>query len=381
MARLIIVGLVAFVTAKCLLAPGTHSVYPEYAQAGLDFWSGSPESYVACQYLPYFSLAMTPLSLLPEWAGQTLWAVGCLAVYLTGLRAFFAGCVLPSLPGKCPRWTWPVFLTCGVGVGVSSLVNQQANPLIIGLLMWGAVHVQGRRWWLAALCLTLPAFKVYPLALGLVFAALYPRQLLPRLLAVVAVLLALPFVALPAEAVERYRWIAEYAADDLHSLRFHMVGVREWLARHGYEWGPREFFPIQAAAGLLIPLLLLWGGEGDRGRERRAFVLVSLWFVTFGPSVEAPTYLLAAPALGWLLLRAWHRRAWTAFGFVLGLIALCGPAQTSLLGLDAQRWLARTRPACLALLLALTWQVASALGRPWRREAAPLVPAGGVVAG
>src|SRR5262249_9740666 len=138
-----------------------------------------------------------------------------------------------------------------------------------------------------------------------------------------------------------------------------------------------EFFPIQAATGLVIPLLLLLSPRNEASLERRGFVLTCLWFVTFGPSVEGPTYLLVAPALGGLLLRAWRRQAWTAFGFVLGVVLLCGPAQTSLFGREVQEWLARTRPACLVLLMALAWQIVAAARGPLRREEAGQPALGG----
>jgi hypothetical protein len=360
MARALICILVTFVAVKCVVAPGRASVYEEYAQAGLDFWSGEPVSFVARQYLPYFSLAMSPLALLPDWLGQLTWALASLAVYLSGLHAFFRACVLPSLPGADEGRAWLAFLACGLGVGLSSLSNQQANTLIIGLLLWGSAFARGGMLWPAAACLVLPMFKAYPLALGMTLAVFRPH-LAWRLGLLAAALLALPFLALPpAAAAERYQWIADYMSEGAHSLRFHLVGAREWLEQQGVSLSPGEFLPIQAAVGALIPLVLWLGGEGEAARERRAFVLVSLWFVTFGPSVEGPTYLLAAPALGWLLLRSWHRGAWTAFGFTLGLILICGPAQTSLFGLDAQRWMAQRRPACLALLLAFGWQLGSA---------------------
>ena len=60
------------------------------------------------------------------------------------------------------------------------------------------------------------------------------------------------------------------------------------------ELSPGEFFPLQAAAGLLIAMLVVFGREDEARRERRGFVLTCLWFVTFGPSVEGPTYLLVA---------------------------------------------------------------------------------------
>jgi hypothetical protein len=269
-----------------------------------------------------------------------------------------------------------MFVLCSLAVGLSSLANQQANVLLIGVLLWGTYAVRERHWWLAAVCLGMAMFKLYPLALGLVFAVLYPRQLLPRLAIVAAVLLAVPFAVLPPPAAwERYLWIVEYARDGMHALRFQLVGVREWLEQHGLELSQGEFFPAQVATGLLIPLLLLMSPRDEAGLERRGFVLTCLWFVTFGPSVEGPTYLLVAPALGWLLVRAWRREAWTAFGFVLGVVLLCGPMQTSLFGREVQWWLAQTRPSCLVLVLAFVWQMAAGAGWMVRGEKTTLAPA------
>ena len=45
----------------------------------------------------------------------------------------------------------------GTVVGLSSLVNQQANVPIIGGLLWGVVFVQRRQWWLAGSDHVLPA--------------------------------------------------------------------------------------------------------------------------------------------------------------------------------------------------------------------------------
>ncbi|MBY0232557.1 MAG: glycosyltransferase 87 family protein, partial [Gemmataceae bacterium] len=350
--RIVIAAFAVFVAAKCLAAPGRGSVYPEYVQAGRDFWSGEPASFVARQYLPYFSLAASPLALLPPRLGQLAWAMAGLAVYFTGLRLFFRACVLPSLPGLDERRAWGAFLACGMLVGVQSLANEQANVLIAGLLMHGTAAAARQRWAAAAVCLALPMFKLYPLALGLALAALHPRRLLVPLLSCAAVLLLLPFAFLPpADAWERYAWIAAYAQEGRHSSNFVLVGVREFLQQRGVEMSFGQYFLVQALAGGIIPLLALAGRDGSR----RTFVLVSLWFVTFGPSVEGPTYLLAAPALGWLLLRSAHGREWLAFGFVLATVLLCGPAQTSVLGVEAQRWLARSRLGCVALLGAYLW--------------------------
>lgn len=348
MTRTLMIIILVVVACKAALSPARHTVFPEYADAGRDIWTEEPLGFVARQYLPYFSIAMTPFALLPERLACPLWAVLNLAVYFTGLRAFQR--TLLRERGVT------VFLGAGLLVGVSSLWNQQANALILGCLLWGTVAVARERWWLAAGCLALPMFKLYPLALGLVYAVFHPR-LAWRLTLVACGLVVLPIAFLGTEAtLVRYGWIAEYAAEGVHSLRFNLVGVRELLARHGYDLDMRSFFLIQAFTGSLIPLVLALNPED---RLRRGFVLTSLWFVTFGPSVEAQTYLLAAPALGLLLTELQHRRAWLAWGIVVGIAFLAGPAQTSLLGSAVQRWLAQAKPACVLLTLLWIWQMAA----------------------
>jgi hypothetical protein len=354
MPRFIIVAFIVVVAIKAVISLDKHTVYPEYADAGRDIWTDEPLGFVARQYLPFFSLAMTPLAALPDRLACPLWAILNLVVYFTGLRAFHRN-FLPHRSGA------PV-LAVGMLVGLSSLWNQQANALILGCLLWGTAALHRGRWWLAAGCLAIPAFKIYPLALGLVFAVFSPRWGW-RWAIVVAALVLVPFLLLgPGTAWTRYIWIAEYAAEGVHSLRFNLVGVREWLMRHHYEMDMRSFFFVQAFTGALIPLVLLLNPDAVL---RRGFVLVSLWFVTFGPSVEAPTYLLAAPALAMLLVEARQRDAWIAFGFVLGTILLCGPAQTSLLGSEVQRWLAQNKPACVVLTAAWVWQLADAFLQGW----------------
>lgn len=346
MSRTLAIAFVVVVALKAAISPTKHTVYIEYTEAGQDIWRQEPIGFVAQQYLPFFSIALTPFAALPDRIGCPLWAVLSLAVYLTGLRAFHRAFL--------PTTSWPIFLLVGCSVGLSSLWNQQANTVIIGSLLWGTVAVRQERWWLAAVCLGLPSFKVYPLALGMVLSVLHPR-LAWHLALVVIGLVLVPFVLMsPSDALTRYYWIAEYAAEGLHSLRFTLVGVRELLGHHGIEMSFGRYFAVQAVTGALILLVLLLNRQDA---ERRAFVMVSLWFVTFGPSVEAPTYLLAAPALGLLLVDTRQRESWIAFGFVLGTIILVGPFQTSLFGRDFQRWLALTRPGCVVLLMAFLWQL------------------------
>src|SRR5207237_4342299 len=80
-------------------------------------------------------------------------------------------------------------------LSLGSLHNGQPNTLIIGLLLAALAGCAGERWNLAAACLALAtALKIYPLALGLLLAVLYPRRLAPRLLLALVLAGLLPFL-------------------------------------------------------------------------------------------------------------------------------------------------------------------------------------------
>ncbi len=347
------------ITTKHLIAPGTHSVYPGYAQTARDLAANrDANTCYAVQHLPYFGDLLQPFSLLSDRAGGLVWLAGSLALLCTGLRAFVDRFAQPFERD----WVLACSLIIALAVGIGSLGNAQSNIMITGCLLWGTVAVAEKRWWLAALLLALPAFKLYPLALGLVYAALYPRKFAPRFAMVVAGLLALPFL-LHHDAIvaARYQGLWEYLTSGTHYTIYSFLNVRDSLAHYGWVLPPKYFLPIQAATGGTIVLLAWrdrWRGLRDDDVVLRVFVLTSLWFVTFGPSVEWQTYLLAAPALGWAGARLWNTDRPTVAGLVLvAAVVVLGPLQTSLFGMPAQRAARDSKVTCWLMLAIMMWQI------------------------
>ena len=148
------------------------------------------------QYLPYFSDLLAPFELATN-RGLLLGrdAAGHLCNRVGAFVSHF-----PVTQSPNPACREVVFLS-GLLIGSGSLANHQANVLIIGCWLWGAVAVHKGRWWTAALLFALPGFKIYTWTAGLVFASLYPRKLAGRFAIVVLGLLGLPFLFHPAAAV------------------------------------------------------------------------------------------------------------------------------------------------------------------------------------
>src|SRR5204863_5778587 len=95
--------------------------------------------------------------------------------------------------------------------------NGQSNPLVAGLLLAAVAGVAERRWNLAAVCVTAAVlFKGYPLAIGLLLAAVYPRRFAPRLAVALALGALLPFLLQRPEyvAAEYGSWLRLLGADD-----------------------------------------------------------------------------------------------------------------------------------------------------------------------
>src|SRR5207245_11703816 len=82
-----------------------------------------------------------------------------------------------------------------VPLSIGCLNNGQSNVLIIALLLGATAAIQMGRWNLAAGCLALAVlFKIYPIALGLLFSLLFPRKFGSRFFLALLLGLVLPFL-------------------------------------------------------------------------------------------------------------------------------------------------------------------------------------------
>ncbi|RUL87090.1 glycosyltransferase family 87 protein [Tautonia sociabilis] len=326
--------LLAASTIKAAVAPESHSVFPEYWKASREWFSGEPiGALMTRQYLPYFTDLIAPIAALPlRWSGA-VWAILSIGAVAAALRAMLDE-VFPALPARARAGIWLIVPM----IGLQGYANGQSNPMILAGLMGATVASRRGHRTGAALLLAASSFKIYPIAFGLVLSALDPKRLAPRFAAALLGFMALPLLLHPASGSwARLEAIASYASsgEHLEAFRGTLIGLREFLDVCGVSLSSRQYLAIQAGSGGVL-CLALWrarsGGEGDRELLLRAFVLTSLWFAVFSPSVEPPTLVLGGVALAWCAVDSW--RAGGRFGraVTIAAVILAGPVQTSMFG-------------------------------------------------
>lgn len=306
--------LLAVVCVRPLFKPTSGTVFVTYATAGREFAEGRrlydvPHPFTdVFRYSPVVAAGFAPFTLLPLGVGGAVWRLLGAAVFLTGLAAW----------GRraCPTVPLPLLFLGALPLSLGSLQNGQANPHILGLMLWAAVLAHGGRWAGAASLIAAAAlFKGYPVALGLLLAVLAPLRVGLPLAGVIAAGLVLPYAFQSAEYVTaQYRYWAETVGRD-DRTNFPLYGglqdAHMLLRVVGMQLTLAEYRPVQVATGAIVGLVVLW--QLRRGVDRPrvaldAFTLGVCWMATFGPVVESSTFILLAPVMARELLEAGRPR-------------------------------------------------------------------------
>jgi hypothetical protein len=305
---------VLVVCGRGAIEPRKHSLYPTYAAAGSDWLAGTslyyhgprPSYFDQYRYSPFVAVILVPFHLLPEWLGSLSWRLLNVAVFLAGLEWWIRKAVPVAFTMRHQAY---VFLAA-VPLSLSSLNNSQPNALVIGLLLIAVAAVVEERWWLAAAGVALAtALKIYPLAVGLLLAVVYPKRFAPRLLLALACVAGLPFLFQHDDYVAaRYReWYQLLGEDDRKFWPLHMTYRDLWLLFRvcHVSLSPRAYIIVQLAVAAGCAVLCLagrWRGWGPRQLTCTALILGSLWMTLCGPATESCTYILLAPALAYALV-------------------------------------------------------------------------------
>jgi len=309
-------AVVLVIGVRCAVKPHSRTLYPTWATAGADWLAGSDRLYRRTgeqnnlldtfRYTPFVAATLVPWHFLPDRAGGVLWRLFNAGVFLGGawwwLRA--AAPVVISERRKA------IFFLLLVPLSLSSLNNGQVNPLVIGFLLAALAAAAGERWWLAAAFVALAAsLKLYPLAVGLLLAACYPRQFYARLLVALAAVALLPFaLQRPEYVLEQYRqWLSLLKGDDRKDWPLHMTYRDLWLLFR--VWGvpitPAAYQLFQALGGVACAVVCVvgrWRGQSARQVLTSVLTLGSCWMILLGPATEAASFILLAPALAWALV-------------------------------------------------------------------------------
>ncbi len=365
---------------RTALWPKRNSVYPIFSDAGhgwlhgtdlydQHFWALQIDEY---RYSPLVAALFVPLSLLPDNAGGVIWRLLNMAVFFGGLIAYQR----TVFPGRT-RLGWASVASIGwllIPLGLPSLNNGQANPLVIGGLLFAVVAAYQGRWNLAAFALAGPILlKVYPLAVALLLLLIYPRQLGWRLGILLVLGLVLPFALQdPAYVVRQYEaWFAKLARGSQRAPshgylpRFLDAGALAQVPM------PHRFYlPLQLATAAGIAGMVLLGRLRRWAPNELLYHLFNLsccWMILFGPATENSTFILIAPTYAIAVWEgfAYRRPVWTR-GVLAAIVCIfVGSALLTALP-NGRNWAYPLNP--LATLLLMGERVCSLWRRMPRQE-------------
>ena len=308
------------VLAICIhvaFSPHKQSSYAaDYAPAGRH-WLQGEEIYSRRHhfvYSPPVAALLVPFAVLPDAAGGVLWRLASAALLFVVASAWLR-CRASGI-GAPPGFSSLTALLLLLPLAMGNLNLGQMNVLVLVLVTGGVLAVEQERWTLAAVLLAAPAFiKIYPLAIGLLLALLYPRQLSWRLgLAVLGLLVASLGLQRPGYVwTEYHQWFAVLGRDDRLDVDLYATW-RDFgylLRACNVPFSDRAYRCMEVGSGGVLAAFLWWGQQ--RGRWTReqllggVFCLGCAWMMLFGPATEAATYVvLALPVCG-LVAAAWNR--------------------------------------------------------------------------
>jgi hypothetical protein len=299
------------VGGRVLLHPRQHSVYPIFDRAAHNWVEGAdlyatPPGLDPYRYSPLVATFFVPFSRLPPGPAGLLWRLLGVAVFCGGL-AWWRRAVLPPALTRAQR---ALLFLLPAPLAFSNVNNGQANIVVIGLLLVAVAAVVRGRFTLAGACVAVACyFKLYPIAVGLLLVALYPRRLGPRLALALAAGFLLPFLA------QRPGYVAAQYADWLRSMGFNdrQLLPRElwyrdfrllyslWVAPLSYG----AYQAVQVVGGVLVAGACLWARRAGLAPPRLLTLLLGLgccWMTGLGPATESSTYILLGPTAAWLVI-------------------------------------------------------------------------------
>lgn len=304
---------VAVICIRVARHPGSHSAFRSCRLAGAN-WLQQSRLYgpdTGFLYTPLIAALHAPFALLPEGLSEVFWRliIGFsfpVALWFNGRAVFqfskeqFASLLLLSLP-----------------LTLNTLNNGQANLVLVILFLVAVGAASESRWLLCAVCAAFAIYwKVYPIALALLLAVIFPGKLAARTLVSAVVLFGLSlFLQRPSYVLQEYgNWLVNLLSDRRHELEYYGKN--------------RDFYlllrllgvPVSDAWWLFLQLLAAVAAAAFCLREtlRRAPVtkllfgamcLAVVWMLLFGPATEAATYVLVAVPSAYLLIAGWSHDA------------------------------------------------------------------------
>ena len=370
------------------VSPHTQSSYAaDYAPAGWH-WLHGAEIYSRRHhfvYSPPTAAFFAPFAALPGTVGGITWRLFSAGLLWVAAAAWLRSRLsslgeLPAQRASAHSPTTALLLLLPLAIGNLNL--GQMNVLVLVLVTLGVLAVEREAWNLAAGLLAAAAFvKIYPLALGLLLALLYPRQFSWRLALALLGWFVVSFALQRPGYVwtEYHHWFAVLGRDDrLDADLFATWRDFGYLLRAcGVSLSPRAYRIMEGTSGGGLAVFLFVGRHWKHwSREKLlggTFCLGCAWMMLFGPATEAATYVvLSLPVCG-LLVAAWNLPAATRWRVLLtlvyALLLLADVANSLFHGLTHHLFMRALQPvAALFFAGGTVWWL---LARPRAGESAP----------
>jgi alpha-1,2-mannosyltransferase len=311
-----------------------HTVYPVLVEGSKLWWSDRPlhgnieELHDIYRYSPTFAILFTPLACLPEWLGACLWEMLSIGLFVAAMRVL----ARDLLPG---RWTIDrqgVFLGLTLMGAISGIHSGQSNAVLVALVVFALQAVKHERWWRASFLLAFPVFiKLWPLAVVMLLAACWPRQLSWRFAIVAAAFALFPFVTKPPSVVvwQYQEWYASLTGPQQHRWPGFRDAWTIWeQVGYAFHWppvSPAGYQVLQLATALAVLGWCLWqkrrllpvagampsqsvdlSGVGDL--LTAILSIWASWQLLFGPGSEQITYGIIAPSAAWAVMVSFEKR-------------------------------------------------------------------------
>jgi alpha-1,2-mannosyltransferase len=290
-------------TAVTIAKPDFRSVTVAYRNASQNWLAGReiyPQRDGEMHYLPQFAILFSPFERLPKAAGDTLWRLLQMGVFVSALRRLATA----AQPGRMDLF--PLVSLLAAPGALSTVMNGQSNLLLAGAMGHAAVDLMRHRsWavagWLIAGLIAKPIGVVMALLVAATDYAVVPWLLGGITLTILA---PLAFDTWPTVVGSYDAWFRQLLLiAPSEEPRFEdLAGLLRVL---GWHLDPGVWFVIRVAAGGVI--LAAWR-IGSRRLEglHRVLTLLGLsvgYLMLFNPRTETNSYVILTPAIAVLAAR------------------------------------------------------------------------------
>lgn len=331
--------ILVFVCVRTFIDPEKKTVYTIFSSSAR-LWCEQGELYDpyrphdvrdGYRYHPTVTVLFVPFALMRDDFGGVVWRLFNVAPMFISLSWFVRSLFPDTFTSKHYAW----LLLVAAPLSLQSVGNGQANPLVIAAMLGTVAAVKEERWSLACALLSIAfIFKIYPLALGLVLAVLYPRQIFWRLpITIAASLLAAFLFQEPGYVLDQYqKWIALVASEDRSATLLDHMYRDLWLLIHLYDLpiSRSAYAIVQATSGVGVALLC-WRRQRDGWTTPELLIstlaVTTTWMMLLGPATESSTFILLAPSLAWSVVSGFEAFEWrhvllwaSCAGFLLAVV-------------------------------------------------------------